>query len=210
MKIKYLTKVNCTKLGIVPAPQFNFEDDGNYFKGFLYKDIPLTQNYSRSMGECFLDIRVDYLKDNFSWLEWVEAGGSALSDKFNGVSEIDTEDLINTLEAVIKLRDELNAKCTAPSERDWGRLEERIHTEVLEARSFLHKVKQIEWWELTDSQLYKVRREMKCILNRIEYYTVEHIRGWDIGPQREQIKKMNNGEELLGISYSRRELEKYL
>ena len=116
----------------------------------------------------------------------------------------------SAVEAVIKLRDELNAKCTAPSERDWGRLEERIHTEVLEARSLLHKVKQIEWWELTEPQLYTVRREMRCILNRIEYYTVEHIRGWDIGPQREQIKKMNENKALLGIEYSRRELEKYL
>lgn len=200
MKIKGLTKANIAKLGIELAPQLDFSDDGNNFRGFMYKDMPLSQ--CRANGECFLSIRVDYLENNFIWEEWRDAGGEELSDKFNGVTEFDTEDLLNTLEEVIKLREELNSKYTAPSERDWERLEERIHNEVLAAQSFLDEAKKtIAWWELSKYQFNHITDAIKSMTNRIEWYTIDKIKGCSVAHQRREIKRLETSNDILGVNW---------
>lgn len=200
MKIKGLTKANIAKLGIELAPQYDFTDDGNRFRGFIYKDMPLTQ--CRADGDCYLSIRIDYLENDFTFDEWKEAGGLALEDKFNGVTEFDIEDLISTLEAVIKLREDLNAQCTAPSERDWERWEERVHTEVTEIYSLLDKVKkELPWWEMRSSKLNCIIEYMKTIEARIKWTTVEHIKELNICQQRKEIHKLNTNKTLLGLDW---------
>lgn len=64
---------------IVRAERYDFSDDGNSFRGYLYKDtIPIT--YLRKYGEVFCSIRMDYL------LPYEDYRKAQLSyDAFNGV-----------------------------------------------------------------------------------------------------------------------------
>lgn len=105
--VKKLTKVNASKFGIEIREDLNFKDDGNYFRGFSYKGMPMTQCYAD--GNCYLAIRVDYLKNKFSYRDWMKTEEWKLCDKFNGVSEFDMEDLIETIEKIIAKVDEMNA-----------------------------------------------------------------------------------------------------
>lgn len=105
--VKKLTKVNASKFGIEIREDLNFKDDGNYFRGFSYKGMPMTQCYFD--GNCYLAIRVDYLKNKFSYRDWMKTEEWKLCDKFNGVSEFNMEDLIETIEKIIAKVDEMNA-----------------------------------------------------------------------------------------------------
>ena len=105
--VKGLTKVNASKYGIEVAPQYDFTDDGNRFRGFIYKGMPMTQ--CRANGECYLAIRVDYLENNFTFKEWMETEEYKLEDEFNGVSEFDIEKLIENLERIIAKVNEMNS-----------------------------------------------------------------------------------------------------
>lgn len=201
MKIKGLTKANIAKLGIELAPERGFEDDGNYFRGFIYKGMPLTQ--CRSDGQCYLTIRDDYLENNYLWDEWRDAGGWELTDRFNGVAEFDTEDLIDTIEKVIKLRDELNERYSAPlTEKDWSRLEERLNNEALEAQKVVERAKvKIEWWKLDDYSLRRVKDAMKTIDHHIEWKTLDRIKKMNLCNQRDILKTMERGKALIDVNY---------
>lgn len=104
--VKGLTKVNAGKYGIDVREDLNFGDDGNYFRGFSYKGLPMTQ--CRSHGECYLSIRVDYLKNSFSYKEWMATEEWRLCHKYNGVFEFDLEELVDDLEKVLAKVNEMN------------------------------------------------------------------------------------------------------
>lgn len=109
--VKGLTKANVGKYGIVVREDLDFTDDGNRFRGFSYKGMPMTQ--CRADGECYLSIRVDYLYDkcNFTGKEWRDTEEFVLEDKFNGVREFDMDELIEILERIIAKVNEMNEAC---------------------------------------------------------------------------------------------------
>lgn len=104
--VKGLTKVNAGKYGIDVREDLNFNDDGNYFRGFSYNGLPITQ--CRSRGECYLSIRVDYLVNNFSYREWMDTDEWKLCHKYNGVFEFDIEELVEDLKKVLNKVNEMN------------------------------------------------------------------------------------------------------
>lgn len=64
---------------IARAERYDFSDDGNSFRGYLYKGtIPIT--YLRKYGEVFCSIRLDYL---MSYLDYRDS--EICYDRFNGV-----------------------------------------------------------------------------------------------------------------------------
>ncbi len=109
--IKNLTKANIRKIeGMEKRENLDFEDDGNHFKGFSYKGMPITT--LRTDDTTYLSIRVDYLNgtNNFTYDEWRGTEEYNLTDEFNGVSEIDLDKLLDNLERIIAKVNELNAK----------------------------------------------------------------------------------------------------
>ena len=77
----------------------DFSDDGNYFKGYKYKDIlPISSLSSR--GEAYISIRMDYL--GFDYDLYREDRG--IEDEFNGVrvEDVDMEKLAQNCEYLIE------------------------------------------------------------------------------------------------------------
>lgn len=110
--VKNLTLVNIKNIdGMVRREDLDFADDGNHFKGFAYKGMPITT--LRAYGETYLAVRVDYLESSFTYNEWFTTEEHKLCDEFNGVSEFDLDKLIENLERIIAKVDEMNAKAEA-------------------------------------------------------------------------------------------------
>lgn len=200
--VKSLTKVNGSKVGIEVASELNFEDDGNFFRGFMYKGMPMTQCYSKKDGEVYLSIRVDYLDNNFTYKEWMETEEYHLCDEFNGVSEFDLEKLIENLERVIAKVDEMNANAKV-SDAELNEAKQIIMQEVSEIEDFTSKVKhEFEWWNCKNSYyvksiieymqtLEKKARQGRDLINKLDTMSIHEQKIW-IEKSRDAIKNANS------------------
>lgn len=172
--VNKLTAKNGLSYGIEVAPQYDFEDDGNHFRGFIYKGIPMTQLYSRLDKTVYLAIRVDYLRDNnFTYSEWMDTEEYRLCDKFNGYSgEFSIEELVENLEKIIKKINEMNNTASV-SEEDF---DNAIAIMINRANEFDNFVKfastKIDW---SDNNIHTLvtylnflAKEAKSIRNKIE------------------------------------------
>ena len=105
--VKNLSIANIRKFeNFVRREDLDFTDDGNHFKGFSYKGMPITT--LRADNTTYLSIRVDYLENEFTYREWMQTEEYKLCDKFNGVSEFDIDELVENIEAILAKVAEMN------------------------------------------------------------------------------------------------------
>lgn len=158
-----LTKANIKNYGIELAPQHDFKDDGNKFRGFIYKGMPMTQ--CRYDGECYLKIKVDYLKNNFTFKEWMETEEYELADEFNGVNEFDMDKLIENLERVIAKVNEMNAGAKVDS-NDLEIVKDHLRAEIAKREEFLEDIKvKFEWWNVNTKKMYYAQQVIEYTNN---------------------------------------------
>lgn len=196
MKINGLTKANVRKLNIDVREDLDFTDDGSRFRGFSYKGMPMTQ--CKYQGTIYLSIRVDYLKTNFTYEEWFQTEEWRMCDKFNGVSEIDTEDLIATLERIIAKVDEMN-EAAAAEEIDLTEVVKKINDEIEYAESIINDIiLTYEWFNASDYELKEIRECMKTTQQRIESTRkqVLKINELPISRKREFVQRLNKNRYL--------------
>lgn len=166
--VKRLTAKNGVKYGIEIAPQYDFEDDGNYFRGFVYTSningndgfkLPLTQCYSRNDKTVYLCVRVDYLEGNaFTYKEWMETEEWRLADEFNGHGEFDIEVLVSNMERIIAKIKELNEKANG-EKIDTKPVVDQLKKEIDEAKMVVAMAKGIDFLstDIKDYEISKVR-----------------------------------------------------
>ena len=159
MKIRSLTKANINKLGIELRPDLDFTDDGNRFRGFSYKGLPLTQCVYK--GTAYLAIRVDYLENEFEYSEWMKTPEYKLAEEFNGVSEIDTDKLLENLEKIITKVQELTEAAKA-EELDIEAIKEKMLKEIKEASNIIENFKMnYIWYEADEYELKTATKYLK-------------------------------------------------
>ena len=154
--IKSLTKANAGKYGIEVREDLNFNDDGNRFKGFSYKGMPLTQCVS--CGETYLAIRVDYLysTNKFTTKEWMATEEYKLEDEFNGCTSIDTDKLIENLERIIAKVNEMN-EAVSKEEFDMTKVKETLAKEIKRDEAALNEFKEnFKWWNVKEYELKRL------------------------------------------------------
>lgn len=200
-----LTKANCKKYGIEVAPQHNFTDDGNKFRGFEYKGIPMTQ--CRAEGKCYLSIKVDYLENNFTYKEWMETEEDRLCDEFNGVNEFDVDKLIENLERVIKKRNEMNeAALSSVTKEDLDHVKAKYLFEINRAEKFIEDLKtSFEWWNIPLGKEYTAQYVVKytsLLKKEIEHYRsiISKLDEMSIGDQKRHIEFSNRKNPCSGIN----------
>ena len=210
--VRSLTATNGKQYGIERAEQYDFEDDGSHFKGYIYKDIPLTQCVSKKYGT-FLSIRVDYMRNNFTWKDWSETEECRLTDEFNGCSEVDLDKLVDNLEKII-------AKIAILNKEAFNINPFALDTKIAEARKEIERAeKRLDtiknnapknWWELRDYDLKRAKDYIKSEENYINRAKdrVDNIKGENIRRQRDFIQSrgldlegfyLNELEEMFGI-----------
>lgn len=158
---------NLSKTIVSKNPNFhvredlNFSDDGNRFRGFDYKGMPITT--LRADNETYLSIRVDYLHNNFTYNEWRGTEEWKLADEFNGVSEIDLDKLIDNLEKVIAKVDVMN-KAAETESIDMTDVKEKAASQVKKIDAAINKAKSIDWWKMQDYELRQIKDYMTSLV----------------------------------------------
>lgn len=165
--IKNLTVANIKKIeGMVRREDLDFADDGNRFRGFSYKGMPITT--LRSDEVTYLCIRVDYLETEFTYKEWMKTEEYNLCDMFNGVSEIDVDVLISNLEKVIAKVEEMNAKARE-EEVDITEVANKAACEIKMAEEVVENFKKnFKWYEVESYTLNSLRSYLKSLEAKIE------------------------------------------
>ena len=169
-------------IGFNRREDLDFEDDGNHFKGYDYKGLPITT--LRSGGYTFLAVREDYLDNNFTFDDWRETEEYELTDEFNYCSEVDLDKLIENCERIMKKIDEMN-KQVASEEIDTSEAEERIAEEIILVKSLINDVKMnLEWWNLRDFDLKRAANML-----RSEERTLKRLQDLDFDSMKIKQKR---------------------
>jgi predicted RNase H-like nuclease (RuvC/YqgF family) len=191
--VRSLTATNGKAYGIVRAEQYDFEDDGSHFKGYEYKGMPLTQCVSKNYGT-FLSIRVDYLRNNFTFKDWMATEEYKLEDEFNGCSQVDLDKLVENLDKIIAKVEELNNSVEVDIVAYDAKVrEERANLNSLRDRfnGILSADKKIQWWELNDYKLKSASDYIKSEMRNLErdYSKLDNCMTLSIRDKREFLER---------------------
>ena len=144
----------------------NFYDDGNYFRGFDYKGLPITT--LRTGNDTYCSVRVDYLDNKFVFSEWMETPEYKLADEFNGVSEIDLDKLVENCEKILAKVSELNDR--AENEvLDMTPVLQRLDDEAAMINKLLEEARtSVKWWEVDTWSIKYVKEAYDSLEKQIE------------------------------------------
>lgn len=150
--VKNLSIANIRKFeGFIRREDLDFSDDGNYFRGFSYKGMPITT--LRADGITYLSIRVDYLKNEFTYKEWIQTQEYKLCNKFNGISEFDIDELVENVETILAKVIEMN-KAAANKEIDMTKAKVILADEIEYAEKVVENFKNnFKWYEASEYKL---------------------------------------------------------
>lgn len=189
--VKNLSKANIRKYeGFERREDLDFEDDGNYFRGFSYKGMPITT--LRSDDVTYLCVRVDYLENEFTYKEWMQTEEFKLCDVFNGVSEFDIDELIENIETIAVKVAEMN-EAAMNEEIDTTAAEAALANEIANAEQVVENFKaNFKWYDATE---YNLKKLLACMKNQVK--EIERAKTLDINTltkkeKREIVERLNN------------------
>lgn len=165
--VKNLSKANIRPYaGFERREDLDFSDDGNYFRGFSYKGMPITT--LRTCDETYLSIRVDYLTNEFTYNEWMETEEYRLADKYNGVSSFDIDELVANVERIIAKVAEMN-EAMADEVIDVKEVQEKLTQEIYYAEAIVEKFKEdFKWYEVETWKLSRYVDYLKSLTREAE------------------------------------------
>lgn len=180
--VKNLTVANIKKYdGFERREDLDFTDDGNRFRGFSYKGMPITT--LRSDNTTYLSIRVDYLENEFTYNEWMETEEWSLCHKYNGVAEFDMDELIEVLERIIAKVKEMNKKARneVVEKKDIVKLEVRLNEEIGMAESVINLAKRnFKWYEASEWEMKQMMKYFNNVTRNIENAKSLHFRKMEL------------------------------
>ena len=170
--VKNLSVANIKGTNFVRREDLDFSDDGNRFRGFSYKGLPITTLYSD--GYVYCDVRPDYLQyKGVPWEMWKETEEYKLCDKYNGTSElIDLEDLANICDRVLAKLDSMksemnNMDCSEQKSKVW----EVLKKEEAELKEFIEKAEGFNFFKsfmdnkISDRDIKKAKDYLSSLKN---------------------------------------------
>ena len=185
--VKNLSVANIKGTNFVRREDLDFSDDGNRFRGYSYKGLPITTLYSDGCVYC--DVRPDYLQYNgIPWEMWKETEEYKLCNKYNGTSElIDLDDLANICEKVLA---KLNSMKVELDNMDVSEQKTKVFSVLFKEQNelsvFIAKAENFNWFKLfmddklSDCEMKKVRDYLKSIKKYLERVN-------------EMLKQLNDG-----------------
>lgn len=188
--VKNLSKTNIKHYeGFERREDLDFSDDGNYFRGFSYKGMPITT--LRTDNTTYLSIRVDYLENKFTYKDWIAVNGWILCDKFNGVSEFAMEDLIEVLEEVIAKVKEMNEAAEAEV-IDMTEVVDALFNEVMMAENIVNNFKaNFKWYDAPSYKLTNLIKYMKSVEEEIARVNAIKVNELTNKQKKEMVQRLN-------------------
>lgn len=161
------------KYGFVRRPEDDFSDDGNRFRGYVYKndkgEMPLT--YLKADGEVYAAIALHHLND-LSYDEYKNLPSYRDADKYNGVPEdsVDVADLAKIAERLIDEYNEAKSKLDRVSNEELkdmcDKLEKAARDDYNKTIKMLDSISIVKILSLNE---YKIKR-LKDYLNSASRY----------------------------------------
>ena len=174
------------QFGITREPKYDFEDDGNHFKGYVWQGkLPITQLYSD--GSLYLSIRDDYVySGKIPYEFWKKYPEAKLGDEYNGTTEqVDLVRFAGTCE-VIWNGIQKAIKDFEATEIDGTAVVNRIKEELLPAEKLLHQ--NINWFDcnLSESGIKEAYRQFKSLKQSVErdHKTIQEIESGEYSKSR--------------------------
>lgn len=182
--VKNLSVANIRKFeGFVRREDLDFTDDGNYFRGFSYKGMPITT--LRTDNTTYLCVRVDYLENEFTYEEWMQTEEYRLCDKFNGVSEFDIDELVENIEIILAKVAEMN-EVAINEEIDMTEAKVVLADEIEYAEKAVENFKNnFKWYEAGE---YKLRWLIDCLKSEEQEIKRAKETDLDTMPKRQKRK----------------------
>lgn len=192
--IKNLSKANIKNYeGFERREDLDFSDDGNYFRGFSYKGMPITT--LRSGDTTYLSIRVDYLNYEdgikFTYKDWMKTEERHLEDEFNGVYEFDMDKLIENLEKIIAKVNEMNEAAEAEV-IDTTAIVDALFDEIMMAEKIINDFKaNCKWYEIDGYKLKNLVSYMKSAEAEVARANAIKVNELTKKQQKEMIQRLN-------------------
>lgn len=189
--VKNLSVANIRKFeDFVRREDFDFVDDGNYFRGFSYKGMPVTT--LRTDNTTYLCVRVDYLENEFTYKEWMQTEEHRLCGKFNGVSEFDIDELVENIETILAKVAEMN-EVAMNEEINMTEAKVALANEIEYAEQVVENFKNnFKWY---DAELYKLKTlvgYLKSEEQKIERAKVMDFDAMSKKQKREVAERLTN------------------
>lgn len=180
-QVKNLSVANIKGTNFVRREDLDFEDDGSHFRGFAYKNLPITTLYSD--GRVYCSVRPDYINyNNVPWEMWKETEEYNLGDKYNGTEDlIDLDDLADICEKTLLKLNELK-KQFETMELDSTPVLRKLKLDYVKIDDELNWFKTINWFDkpLSEYELHDVQyhyNNLKGALNYIDKMEKDIILG---------------------------------
>lgn len=182
--VKNLSVANISKFeGFVRREDLDFTDDGNYFRGFSYKGMPITT--LRTDNTTYLCVRADYPENEFTYKEWMQTEEYRLCDKFNGVSEFDIDELVENIEIILAKVAEMN-EVAINEEIDMTEAKVALADEIEYAEKAVENFKNnFKWYEAGE---YKLRWLIDCLKSEEQEIKRAKETDLDTMPKRQKRK----------------------
>ena len=188
--IKNLSKANIKHYeGFERREDLDFSDDGNFFRGFSYKGMPITT--LRTGDTTYLCIRPDYLETKFTFKSWMQTKEYILCDEFNGVSEFDMDKLVENLEKVIAKVNEMNEAAEAEV-IDMTEVIDAMLNEVMMAENIINNFKaNFKWYEASSYELANLVKYMKSVETEVARMNAIKVNELSNKQKKEMVQRLN-------------------
>ena len=209
------TKVsNLTKAVVKNYPDFNIREDLDYVEdgkktyGYDYKGI-LVIRTCRTANLSYLEIDLgEYygaFNFDFLWEDIPEVVTNACYRKFDGVPEIDMEELIATCEDVIKQLDALEDKVIKET-LDMSSVKDRISYERNFLSEIIKSMQNVAWWKIPSDKILKVHESFNAVMKEdrelCETYNALDNRGWKFLSVKEERRLLRDFEKRGYVKFS--------
>lgn len=167
-----MKKVNLINNGFIRREDLDFTDDGARFQGYEYNGVPLTKTTYK--GEYFISISISNMNNLFTYSDYADKEWYSLCDKYNGVTEVDIEDLKKCIKIIKEGVEALN-KQVAEEVIDYSEFDKQALLETMVIDGFISTIKLTDILKLDEYKSKKVidylislKRVITIIKNKME------------------------------------------
>ena len=202
-------RLNFKKYGIERAPDLDFSDDGNRFRGYRCNGVPIS--YLKDDGEVYLYIDIGDL-GGLNYEEYSKLPSYKDCDKYNGVDEssIDLADVVEICKRIKAEYDEAIGNIKEISDDDYkaytDKYLEKAKKEFEEAKQVIKNLEPEDLLNASEWNIKKIKRDLEYIRDEMNEWQWENKSKTDQTNRRYQLGNESE-EEYEKVNYWLEDLE---
>lgn len=206
-------RLNFKKYGIERAPDLDFLDDGNRFRGYRCVDVPISYLKDPNYG-VFLSIHVGDL-GGLTYDEYSKLPSYKDCDKYNGVpeNEVDLADVVEICKRIKAEYEEALKNVKDVSDDDFkaytDKYLEKAKQEFEEAKKVIKSLEPEDLLNASEWNIKEIKRDLESIKNEINRWTWERKSKTDQTSRRRELG-YDSEENFKKVSYWLRDLKEII